>query len=111
MPMLFVECHACRNEFASGIAPSTANPGGVALINVLEKCPRCGDISAYNTHEFRFPGAAPITAPPGGVSVPPVNSVALERSNQDHSATPTVDAPAGEPPVGRGNGGRPGGRW
>jgi hypothetical protein len=101
MPMLFVECHACGTEFASGIAPSVDTPGGVALFNVLEKCPKCGDISPYNTHEFRLPGPAPVTPPPGGVSVPPANTEALERSNEDHSDTPAVDAPEGEPPAGR----------
>ncbi len=102
MPMLFVNCHSCQEEFASGIAPTEAAPGGVALFNVLEKCPTCGTISPYNTHEFHYLGDAPVTVPPGGVSVPPGNTVALERSKEDHSSTPSEDAPKGESPAARG---------
>ena len=99
MPMLFVECHGCRAVFPSGIAPVADVPGGVLLTNVLEKCPRCGNLSPYNTHEFHFAGPAPIAPPPVGVSVPPGNAEALARSHADHSPTPSVDAPQGEPPA------------
>jgi hypothetical protein len=99
MPMLFVRCRACRTEFASGIAPVSGIPGGVALFNVLEKCPSCGEIGAYNTHEFHFAGPVPADDVPGGVSVPPSNTEALERSYEDHSQTPSADAPTGEPPA------------
>lgn len=99
MPMLFVECHACHQSFASGVAPVAAAPGGVLLINVLERCPACGDLGPYNTHEFRFLAPSPPSPPPEGVSVPPGNAVALERSNEDHSSSPSVDAPHGERPT------------
>jgi hypothetical protein len=97
MPMLFVKCHACHAEFPSGVAPVADAPGGVLLLNVLERCPQCGDVGPYNTHEFHFAGPAPIAPPPIGVSVPPTNSEALARSNEDHSATPSVDAPQDAP--------------
>ena len=99
MPMLFVECHACHSEFASGIAPGAGVPGGVMLVNVLQRCPECGDLGPYNTHEYHFAGPSPAAPPPDGVSVPPANTVALERSRQDHGAAPSVDAPQGEPPT------------
>jgi hypothetical protein len=99
MPMLFVECHRCQAEFPSGVAPVAEAPGGVLLVNVLARCPECGDTSPYNTHEFHFAGPTPVTPPPDGVSVPPANSVALARSNEDHSSTPSVDAPRGNPPA------------
>jgi len=98
MPMLFVECRACHADFPSGVAPVAETPGGVLLLNVLMKCPQCGDLSPYNTHEFHFQGPAPVTLPPTGVSVPPSNSAALSRSNEDHSATPSGDAPIVTPP-------------
>ena|SRR5271170_1983738 len=98
MPMLFVQCRACRTEFASGIAPASGTEGGVALFNVLEKCPSCGDVGAYNTPDFHFPGATPTDESPGGVSVPPSNTEALERSYEDHSQGRSSDAPAGETP-------------
>src|SRR5579859_1504785 len=93
MPMLFVECHACHEEFSSGIAPVASAPGGILLMNVLERCPECGDLGAYNTHEFHFAGPTPASPPPEGVSVPPGNRVALERSNEDHGSRPSEDAP------------------
>ncbi len=99
MPMLFVRCHECETEFPSGIAPTSGAPGGVLLVGVLARCPRCGNTSPYSTHEFYFAGPAPITPPPDGVSVPPANSVALQRSHEDHSATPSEDAPQGETPA------------
>jgi hypothetical protein len=95
MPMLFVECHECHAEFPSGVAPVGETPGGVLLVNVLMKCPQCGGVTPYNTHEFHFMGPAPVTMPPSGVSVPPSNSAALARSNEDHGATPSEDAPIG----------------
>jgi hypothetical protein len=107
MPMLFVECHACHAEFPSGVAPVADAPGGVLLLNVLERCPQCGDVSPYNTHEFHFAGPAPVTPPPEGVSVPPANSSALARSQEDHGASPSPDAPQGERPAARARGGGP----
>jgi hypothetical protein len=99
MPMLFVVCHECRTDFPSGIAPVASTPGGVLLIDVLERCPKCGDTSSYNTHEFHFAGPVPATPPPDGVSVPPMNAAALARSGEDHSATPSADAPQGAQPA------------
>jgi hypothetical protein len=99
MPMLFVACHACHSEFPSGVAPVAETPGGVLLMNVLMRCPSCGDLGPYNTHEFHFAGPPPPTPPPDGVSVPPGNTVALQRSKEDHSATPSEDAPPGAPPT------------
>ena len=99
MPMLFVQCHACHTEFPSGVAPVDGAPGGVQLINVLERCPSCGDTTPYNTHEFHFAGPAPSTPLPSGVSVPPTNPEALARSKEDHGPTPSVDAPTGVAPT------------
>jgi hypothetical protein len=100
MPMLFVRCHACQIDFPSGIAPVADVPGGVLLVNVLERCPACGDLTPYSTHEFHFAGPAPVTLPPSGVSVPPSNEVALARSKEDHGAARSEDAPQGERPAG-----------
>ena len=98
MPMLFVQCRSCRTEFPSGVAP-TSGAGGVELINVLARCPKCGNVSGYNTMDFHFPG--PVDAPTeGGVSVPPSATEALERSQQDHSAEASMDAPPGAAPPG-----------
>ena len=99
MPMLFVACHACHQEFSTGVAPVASTPGGVLLMNVLERCPACGDLGPYNTHEFHFAGPVPAAPPPEGVSVPPGNAVALERSNQDHSDARSEDAPEGARPT------------
>jgi hypothetical protein len=95
MPMLFVACRACHAEFPSGVAPTEETAGVVALMNVLAKCPRCGAVSAYNTHEFHFAGPAPS----GGVAVPPGNAEALDRSREDHSAAASMDAPVGDAPA------------
>ncbi|MCI4360785.1 MAG: hypothetical protein L3J91_03705 [Thermoplasmata archaeon] len=96
--MLFVECHRCQTEFPSGVAPVSESPGGVLLVNVLERCPNCQDLGSYNTHEFHFAGPTPIAPPPAGVSVPPSNPEALARSKEDHGESPSVDAPQGERP-------------
>ena len=99
MPMLFVQCRSCRTEFPSGVAPVSGTPGGVELLNVLARCPKCGNVSGYNTMDFHFPG--PVDAPTeGGVAVPPSATEALERSQQDHSPEASLDAPTGAAPAG-----------
>jgi hypothetical protein len=55
MPMLFVNCHKCGQPFPSGIAPVDANRPNLELLGVLERCPHCGDLTKYMTHEFFAP--------------------------------------------------------
>jgi hypothetical protein len=59
MAMLFVRCHACHEPFPTGIAHDQSARGDLELLNVLEKCPRCGQTSRYATHEFYFPPNEP----------------------------------------------------
>ena len=90
--MLFVRCHRCDQPFPSGIAPSTSTPGGVEILNVLERCPSCSDEGLYNTHEYFFPSAGESTSK-SSPTPPPTRSARL-----DADGGPVVEA---DPRAGR----------
>ena len=93
MPMLFVKCPKCGQPFPSGVAPTAGTPGGVALLEVLERCPSCAAEGRYNTPEYFFPEIA------GPTSESPVTPPLVNAVLGGEPQPPAGNQPAIEPPV------------
>ena len=52
MPSLMVDCKSCGLRYASGIAIQPEALGKVAMFNLSHRCPNCGAVGRFNTHEY-----------------------------------------------------------
>jgi len=63
VPALFVECHACRREFPTGVTLNEQGIRGYLNDGVVLRCPHCGIADPYFTSEHRLP-RSPNSEPP-----------------------------------------------
>jgi uncharacterized Zn finger protein len=56
MPSLYVRCHSCGDETATGLGVTEESAmKSLTMVGVLVRCSVCGEVDKYVTPEFHIP--------------------------------------------------------
>ncbi|MCI4364219.1 MAG: hypothetical protein L3K13_08010 [Thermoplasmata archaeon] len=93
MPPLYLTCHACGREFASGLATSAVAAQALTGAGLLYRCVCCGVKDRYGREEFHPPPRALLRAL---ISfLPPIPSEPAARAPTPPTIRPATSRPEG----------------